>query len=392
MAATTVTSAEAKPNPTITSFSPTSGPVGTSVRIFGADLQGTSAVSFNGTAATFTIVSNTQVTATVPSAATSGHIRLVRGQGTATSPSSFTVTGSTADLSLQVGESTDPVVADSTLTYTLSVHNGGPAVANSTALVDTLPAEVMFTSASGAGSYDASAGTVTWNLGGVSAGATVSRTLTITPIHPEFPMSNVASVTTSAPDPDSPNAVTTATTVDPQPGTRYVSVRDDSLRPHFRGLALGDAVQWDFFGPSAHQITDAHGLGLFDTGLQSPISYYRFTFNLSAEVRTKDLDAFPLNTGKISVPLQVSPSAGTTTTSFLVVWALQQPPTGLVQDIQIRRPGGEWGRWRHRQSERIQDQFVPDAGPGVYSFRSRLRNVVNGTVSRLGPPISITVS
>ncbi|MGA8299542.1 MAG: choice-of-anchor tandem repeat GloVer-containing protein, partial [Terriglobales bacterium] len=49
---------------------PTSGKIGAKVIILGTDLQGTSAVAFNGTSATFKVVSNTEITAKVPAGAT----------------------------------------------------------------------------------------------------------------------------------------------------------------------------------------------------------------------------------------------------------------------------------------------------------------------------------
>ncbi|WP_005035186.1 IPT/TIG domain-containing protein [Holophaga foetida] len=79
--------------PSLSSFSPTSGPVGTSVTLTGTNLADTTAVSFNSTpAATFQSVSATQVTAEVPTGASSGSISLTTPQGTATSATSFTVT------------------------------------------------------------------------------------------------------------------------------------------------------------------------------------------------------------------------------------------------------------------------------------------------------------
>lgn len=79
--------------PTITSFAPASGPVGTSVVITGTNFTGTTTVQFNGTVATiFTVNSDTQITATVPSGATTGSISVTNPAGTATSTSSFTVT------------------------------------------------------------------------------------------------------------------------------------------------------------------------------------------------------------------------------------------------------------------------------------------------------------
>ena len=382
-----------KPQAVISGFSPASGIVGTTVQIFGNDFQGVNSVTFNGTPAPF-VVSNSHmlITTSVPAGATTGLIRVRHARSTDASPSDFTVLPSDPDLALGVSESADPVIADSALKYTLTVRNVGGSAADNTSLVDTLPPEVIFQSATGGATYDATSNTVTWGLGAIGSGATVTETLSIQPIHPEFPMTNSASVTTTSPDPGSPNTVTTDTEVDPQPGWHYVSVSDRASTPSYRGLKLGDTIQWDFLGPSDHEITDSHGLNLLDTGLHSPVSYWSFTFNLSAELRTKDLDAFPTNLGKITVPPQVTPTTGTTNDSFLVVWALQQPPPNIVEDVQLKRPGGTWVHWRHRQSFLIQDQFVPDAGPGIYEFRSRIRNVANGTHSRLGPPVAITVT
>ena len=77
--------------PDVNSFTPAMSPTGTSVVITGSGFTGASAVSFNGTAATYTVNSATQITATVPAAATSGPISVVAGGITGTSAASFTV-------------------------------------------------------------------------------------------------------------------------------------------------------------------------------------------------------------------------------------------------------------------------------------------------------------
>ncbi|PYX30259.1 MAG: hypothetical protein DMG77_10080 [Acidobacteria bacterium] len=79
--------------PTITSFSPDSGPVGTVVTITGNNLTGATKVKFGGVKATsFTVNSDTQITATVPTAAATGTIQVTTSGGTATSATAFTVT------------------------------------------------------------------------------------------------------------------------------------------------------------------------------------------------------------------------------------------------------------------------------------------------------------
>ncbi|HVI08065.1 MAG TPA: choice-of-anchor tandem repeat GloVer-containing protein [Candidatus Binatia bacterium] len=79
--------------PQIKSFTPPSGAVGTVVTITGAGLIQTSKVTFGGVAATtFTVNSDSQVAATVPTGALTGKIVITTPGGTASSASSFTVT------------------------------------------------------------------------------------------------------------------------------------------------------------------------------------------------------------------------------------------------------------------------------------------------------------
>ena len=79
--------------PTITAFSPVSGPSGTLVSILGTSFTGVTSVSFNGTQATgIGFLSDTQVTATVPPGATTGPISVVTPGGVATSVANFVVT------------------------------------------------------------------------------------------------------------------------------------------------------------------------------------------------------------------------------------------------------------------------------------------------------------
>ena len=81
------------PAPVIANFTPTSGPVGTSVSVTGSGFTGATSVTLNGQAvASFTVSSDTSLTLTVPSGATSGPIGVTTPAGTATSTNSFTVT------------------------------------------------------------------------------------------------------------------------------------------------------------------------------------------------------------------------------------------------------------------------------------------------------------
>jgi uncharacterized repeat protein (TIGR03803 family) len=70
---------------------PTSGKVGTAVKILGTKLTGASSVSFNGTAAVFKVLSSSEITTTVPAGATTGTVQVVRPGGTLSSNVNFRV-------------------------------------------------------------------------------------------------------------------------------------------------------------------------------------------------------------------------------------------------------------------------------------------------------------
>ena len=82
-----------KVTPTISSIAPTSGPIGTVVTIDGTGLTQTTKVTFGGVKAiTFTVNSDSKVSATVPSLAITGKVVITTPGGTATSSGTFTVT------------------------------------------------------------------------------------------------------------------------------------------------------------------------------------------------------------------------------------------------------------------------------------------------------------
>jgi uncharacterized repeat protein (TIGR03803 family) len=67
------------------------GKVGKTIEILGQGFKGTTAVSFNGTSASFKVVSGTYVTATVPKGATTGFVTVTTPKGKLTSNKKFRV-------------------------------------------------------------------------------------------------------------------------------------------------------------------------------------------------------------------------------------------------------------------------------------------------------------
>ena len=106
-----------------------------------------------------------------------------------------------------------PNVGD-TITFTVTLSNGGPATATNVTVQDLLPAGlVLVTATPSQGTY--TAGTGTWTVGTVATAATATLTLQATVASPN-PQTNTATIAHSdAPDPNPANNSATAT-VTPQ--------------------------------------------------------------------------------------------------------------------------------------------------------------------------------
>jgi endonuclease G len=175
------------PVPTLTSFSPTSGAVGTSVTINGTGFTNVASVTFNGTAATFTVNSSIKITATVPTGATTGTIAVIAAGGIVTSSTSFTVSGSAGVPSITsfspasgtVGTSVGLTGANFTSASAVK-FNGTSAtftVNSSTSITATVPtgATTGPISVTGPGGTGTSSTSFTVTTGGGTGGVVISQ-------------------------------------------------------------------------------------------------------------------------------------------------------------------------------------------------------------------------
>jgi hypothetical protein len=100
---------------TVTSFTPTCGPVGTLVTITGTGFTGADGVVFNGTQATvWSVVNDTTATAEVPAGAVTGYVMVTTPGSDVSSTTSFTVTSGPC--------SDEPGVHERTITLSLKNH------------------------------------------------------------------------------------------------------------------------------------------------------------------------------------------------------------------------------------------------------------------------------
>lgn len=265
------------PAPSISGFTPVSGPPGTSVTLDGSNFAGATEVRFGVAAESFSVDSDTRITAVVPLGATTGPIGVTGPNGTGTSASSFTV-------------------------------------------------------------------------------ATPAR----------------------------------------------ITVVDFSFKPKTLQTGLGSVVQWLFQGASTHTATDSIGLGpggapLFDSGPRDAGGVYEFTFAAAGGYPYKSTLAEPtLMAGTVKIPVVITPTTGTVTTTFSVTWA-SQVMQGFGSSVQTRfraQGSSTWTTWRNFGPVQTQpsSSFTPDRGAGTYQFRSAMRNGATGKSSLRSPPTSITVA
>jgi plastocyanin len=129
----------------------------------------------------------------------------------------------------------------------------------------------------------------------------------------------------------------------------------------------------------------------FDSGVQSPVTYYAKTFGSSGTFGYEDM-LNPTLTGHVQVPIIVTPSLGGTGTPFTVQWATAPVGSDFVWNVGIMRPGAtKWVNWQTATSA-TQATFLPDAGIGTYSFRAQLQQLSTGDKSGFSPAGTITVA
>jgi uncharacterized repeat protein (TIGR01451 family) len=113
----------------------------------------------------------------------------------------------TADLSITKTASASAVAVGAQVTYTLAVQNAAGGAATNVVVTDVLPAGLTYVSNSCSAVF--ASGTLTWNVGGLAAGASTSCLVAAT-VTAQGSISNTATVTATEVDPVNSNNTSTA--------------------------------------------------------------------------------------------------------------------------------------------------------------------------------------
>ena len=208
---------QTNPAPVIFAFSPTNGAVNTNVVITGTNFGSALAVTFNGASAAYTVNSGTQITATVPTNASSGLIVVTTPGGTATSSTSFTVTGpASVDLDITVTHTGNFTQGDTADVYTLFVTNIGTMTSTGTvSVVNTLPNGLSATALGGSG-WTANLATLTCTRSDSLVGGATYPPITVTVrVATNAPASVTNTAVVSGGGDAIPDTATDPTTVNP---------------------------------------------------------------------------------------------------------------------------------------------------------------------------------
>ncbi len=292
-------------------------------------------------------------------------------------------------LAVSQSTSSDPVPANSPVSYTTTVANPGSVDQTNVVLTDTAPAADMNPSASASQGSCSSATPIVCNLGTIPAGGSASVTLSGSPIMPPTATNAVSVVSDQTTSPVTSSKVVTVTAA---ANTSYVGVTATGFASPSPALAIGNALQWSFVGPGAHSATDkTTGLGLWpDTGLVSPVNVRTATFPSAGAYTFTDTATG--NTIKLNVPMTASPSTGSTSTSFTLTWAASAPPAGYAEDVQVTYPGTSSWVTLYKATTATSATFTPTKGTGKYTFRARFRAITGSGASSYTTNASITVS
>ncbi len=184
-----------------------------------------------------------------------------------------TQVGQSVDLALVKTASPNPVKAGQQLTYTLTATNDGPSNATGVTIVDTLPANTSYSSASDQSSATITGQTLTLNVGNLAVGA--SSTVTVVVVVASTAtgtITNTATVSGNQPDPNLANNTASVTTQIDVPiieraTTDLKIVKTANPNP----VTVGNALAYTLV-VSNNSLTTATGVTVVDT-LPTGFSY-----------------------------------------------------------------------------------------------------------------------
>ena len=172
---------------------------------------------------------------------------------------------------------------------------------------------------------------------------------------------------------------------------RDVTMLDNRFDAVTAIVAQGQGVEFTNFGGVVHDARDGTGLDLFATGIIEPPETVAIGPLPGAGDYRYYCTFHPEMVGRLRVPVRVSRPQSPAGARVTVRWAAARAPSGLVFDVQRRRPGtNRFVDWRAGVTAAAAT-FRP-AMQGLWVMRARVRQSAGGASSDWSPARSIRVS
>ena len=171
--------------------------------------------------------------------------------------------------------------------------------------------------------------------------------------------------------------------------TASVSMVNYGFNPKNQTVALGNSVVWRNVSTRKHTATPKYGWFWSQVTVRPGAT--------SSPITLTQAGSFPYHCaihptkmkGKITVPMGVSPSSGTTATWFTLTLGTVQAPGVEVHDAYIRLNGGAWTLRAATAAPTFTLFFT---APGTWEVHTRLRYQLGGATSGWSPVVAIQVS
>jgi plastocyanin len=178
-----------------------------------------------------------------------------------------------------------------------------------------------------------------------------------------------------------------------------VSIQNFAFNPAATKVKLGDQIRWTNLDGTNHTTTSDGvsdgsgytGIGLWGSGSLAQNGTFTWTFTFAGTYPYHCRFHPTLMQGTVKVPMTANPASGPVGTTFTLTWASAAPTGSLVFDVQRMDPGGtKFKKWQTGVTT-LSATYMP-ALAGTYVFRTRVRDMNTGAVSKYSPKVSIVAT
>ena len=278
-----------------------------------------------------------------------------------------------SDVSVTKADFPDPITVGSTLTYSITVSNGGPNSALGVVVTDQLPSGVTFVSASSTQGTCTGSAMVSCNIETLANGASAIVTIFVIPTSTGV-LSNTANVVSTTSDPNmANNSSTTTTTVlppdavvrdarvtEPTSGTTSMLFSVSLSAPATQTIAINFSTTDGTAVAPGDYVQVSNGSVTFQAGEQIKL----IPITINSDVDNTEVDetfSLTISANPALVNITDGTAIGTITTAT-------SPGTVLISELRTSGPGGPTDDFVELYNNSDTSLTVPAGGYGLFKM------------------------